>query len=167
MTSEHSSETPTLRLRPPLRGLTEANLPVFAPPEDRSTTGVAAFLRGCTLHPARPTRVVPPLPRNLTGGHMVQIGVPSKFVFEVVVIRDAQNRCFGLYMPPPPDIRTLLPELNIIDLARSQANLRYRDGREIVLSGLTLDELSHLIILAQRSSRSEEPFDGFDIIFDD
>lgn len=169
--SSHPSDIPdaTRKVRRPLHRLTEANVPVFEPNEDRSTTGVAAFLRGCKLEPARPTGVVPPLPRNLTGGHMVQVGDPSRYVFEIVIIRDARNACFGLYMPPPPDLRTRLPELGVVDLARSRANLTFRDGRQVVLSALTVDEVSHLIVLAQGTDQNEteEELDDIEIVFDE
>jgi len=167
MSSERPSNDATRKVRRPLHRLAEANLPIFEPSYHRTLQSVLRFLAACKLEPARPTGIVPTLPRSLTGGHMVQVGDASRYMFEIVVVRDPDNRCFGLYMPPPPDLRTLLPELNVVDLARSRASLTHADGRELVMSALTVDEVSHLIVLAQGPDQSEEGLEDIEIVFDE
>ena len=168
MTTDRSSDDTTRKVRRPLHRLTEANLPVFDPPDNKSLQALLRFLRASKLEAMRPTGVVPTLPRTLTGGHMVQVGEPPRYVFEVVIIRDSASRCFGLYMPPPPDLRTLLPELSIVDLARSRGMLTHADGRQVSVSALTVDEVSHLIVLAQGPDLSqEEELEDIEIVFDD
>ncbi|MFW5740017.1 MAG: hypothetical protein ACOC1F_06590, partial [Myxococcota bacterium] len=103
MKTHRPSNDATRKVRRPLHRLTEANLPVFDPPGQRTLQSVIRFLRACKLEAEKPTGVVPALPKVLTSGHMVQVGDATRYVFEVVIVRDSDNRCFGLYMPPPPD----------------------------------------------------------------
>lgn len=156
MSAFRPSEETTRRVRRPLNRLADSTLPVFDPAPERTLAGLARFLLGCKLEPGRPTGIVPSLPRNITSAHMVRLGEESRYLLELLVIRDASHRCFGLYMPPPPDLRTLLPELSIVDLARSRALLEHRDGRRLVLSALSVDEVTHIIVLAQGPDGEEE-----------
>lgn len=168
MTTKRPSDDATRKVRRPLHRLTEANLPIFDPPDNKSLQALLRFLRASQLDAARPTGVVPTLPKTLTGGHMVQVGDATRYVFEVVIIRDSANRCFGVYMPPPPDLRTLLPELSIVDLARSRGLLTHSDGRQVAISALTVDEVSHLIVLAQGPDQLEdEELEDIEIVFDE
>ena len=164
--SSFRSEEATRRVRRPLNRLAESTLPVFDPAQDRTLAGLARFLFGCKLEPARPTGIVPSLPRNITGAHMVRLGEESRYLLELLVIRDANHRCFGLYLPPPPDLRTLLPELGVVDLARSRALLEHKDGRRIMLNSLSVDEVTHIIVLAQGPDEEEdslEELEGLDV----
>lgn len=170
MSSQRPPDDATRKVRRPMHRLTEATLPVFDPPGDRSLAGVARFLLACKLEPARPTAIVPDMPRNLTGGHVVRIGDDDRYVFEIVVIRDAANRCFGVYDAPPPDLRTRLPELGVVDLARSRAKVTHKDSREAFLSVLSVDEVSHLIVLAQGpepTATGTEDIEDIDIVFEE
>lgn len=167
MTSIRPSDDATRKVRRPLHRLTEANLPVFDPLNHKNLQSLLRFLRVSRLEPIRPTGVEPAVPKTLSGAHMVQVGDASRYLFEVVIIRDPANRCFGLYMPPPPDLRTLLPELNVVDLARSRGKLTHPDGREVCVSALTVDEVSHLIVLAQGPDQLEEELEDIEIVFDD
>jgi hypothetical protein len=164
MNSQRPLDDATRKVRRPMHRLTEATLSVFDPPEDRSLAGVARFLLACRLEPAKPTAIVPDMPRNLTGGHVVRIGDDTRYIFEIVVIRDAANRCFGVYDAPPADLRTRLPELAVVDLARSRAQVTHNDGREAFLSVLSVDEVSHLIVLAQGPEPTEAGTDGLEDI---
>lgn len=97
---------------------------------------------------------------------MVRLGEESRYLLELLVIRDANHRCFGLYLPPPPDLRTLLPELGVVDLARSRALLEHKDGRRIMLNALSVDEVTHIIVLAQGPDEEEdslEELEGLDV----
>ncbi len=169
MSSQRPSDDATRKVRRPIHRLSESLLPVFDPADDRSLAGLARFLLSCRLEPAKPTTLVPSLPRNLTGGHIVRIGDGSRYVFEVTIIRDALSRCFGLYAPPPSDLRTLIPELAVVDLARSRARLIHNDGREIMLSVLNVDEVTHLIVMAQAPETDAETaeFEDIEIVFED
>ncbi len=170
MSSQRPLDDATRKVRRPMHRLTEATLSVFDPPEDRSLAGVARFVLACKLEPAKPTAIVPDMPRNLTGGHVVRIGDETRYVFEIVVIRDAANRCFGLYDAPPPDLRTRLPELSVVDFARSRAVITHKDGREALLSILSVDEVSHLIVLAQGPEPAQagtEEIEDIEIVFEE
>ena len=164
----------TRKVRRQMHAVSAATLAVFDPPEERSLRGIARFVLGCRLETIPTATTVPSLPKLLVGGHMVRIGDNDRMTMEFVVVRSAGGEFFALYEEPPPDVRTLLPELGVIDINRSRARLVTLNGRAVALSTLTVDEVNHLIVLAQGhrapddgSQVTVEEFDAIEVVFDD
>jgi len=148
---------------------------VFDPPEERTLRGIARFVLGCRLETMPPSAPLPGVPKMLVGGHMVRVGDESRVTMEFVVVRTAGGDFYAMYEDPPSDLRTVLPEMAVIDLLRSRGRLASLDGRSVMISALTVDEVNHLIVLAQGGRNFDDDdkaqpvddFDAIEVVFDE
>ncbi len=148
-------------------------LPLFSPADDRTLEGLRRFLSAC----ATDRQDFRPSPAEVgaqaTRAEVLHIGDPDRLVMELVVIQASPQEFLAIYRAPPADVMTRLPELQLVDLKRQQARLTGPFAGDFVVSALTVDNISHLIILSQVRStaapRNEPATDEIeiDVEFDD
>lgn len=138
-----------------------SRLPVFAPPSDRSLEGLRRYLAACTTEPADFQPAPAQAALQATRAEVLHVGDPDRMVLELVVIQSSPREFVAIYRAPPADLMTRLPELQLVDLKRNQAHLKGPAPGDFMVSALTVDNVSHLIILSQvrrsASSGSEQP----------
>ena len=142
-----------------------SKLPVFSPAGDRTLEGLKRFLASCTTDRADFQPMPSAVAANATRAEVLQVGDPDRLVMELVVVHDSPREFLAIYRAPPPDLMTRLPELQLVDLKRRQARLIGPLTGEFMVSALTVDNVSHLIILSQvrRSNSPQDQSAGEDI----
>ncbi|MCU0694037.1 MAG: hypothetical protein MUF54_21815, partial [Polyangiaceae bacterium] len=150
--------TQTVRRR--IRSLTNTTLEIFEPVADRTPFGAARFLKRCAVSESSLGATPSAIAAVITGGHMVQIGDPRRMTLELAIVRTKTGASYALYEPPPTDVRTLLPELAVVELNRARATLTTPAHARLFMSELTVDDVNHLIVLASTTASNEDDADG-------
>lgn len=132
-----------------------SKLPMFLPPGDRTLEGLRRFLLACTTDPPDFEPSPAALAPKMTRAEVVHVGDPDRFVLELIVIQAAGKQFAAVYKAPPPDLFTRLPELHLVDLKRCQARLLGPAPGDFQMSALTVDNVTHLIILSRLRSQPD------------